>query len=96
MKKILFTPSIKFFMPLITIKDETDETIELSEKQAIDVELKLNVTSKGHEWKHIGDVLFNFGSNNEEAVFEYTVTSIQMEFIKMLMTKNSYQECRGL
>ena len=83
-------------MPLITIKDETDETIELSEKQAIDVELKLNVTSKGHEWKHIGDVLFNFGSYNEEAVFEFTVTSIQMEFIKMLMTKNSYQECRGL
>ena len=83
-------------MPILTIKDETDETIELSEKQAIDIELKLNVTSKGHEWKHIGDILFNFGSNKEEAVFEYTVTSIQMEFIKMLMTKNSYHECKGL
>ena len=83
-------------MTRLTIKDETYETIELTEKEAIDVELKLNVTSKGHEWKHIGDVLFNFGSNNQEAVFEYTVTSIQMEFIKMLMTKNSYQECRGL
>lgn len=83
-------------MNRLTIKDETYETIELTEKEAIDVELKLNVTSKGHEWKHIGDVLFNFGSNNQEAVFEYTVTSIQMEFIKMLMTKNSYQECRGL
>jgi hypothetical protein len=84
-------------MTRLTIKDdETYETIELTEKEAIDVELKLNVTSKGHEWKHIGDVLFNFGSNNQEAIFEYTVTSIQMEFIKMLMTKNSYQECRGL
>jgi len=76
--------------------DETYEAIELTEKEAIDVELKLNVTSKGLEWKHIGDVLFNFGSNNKEAVFEYTVTSIQMEFIKMLITKNSYQECRNL
>jgi hypothetical protein len=84
-------------MTRLTIKeDETYETIELTEKEAIDVELKLNVTSKGHEWKHIGDVLFNFGSNNEAAVFEYTVTSIQMEFIKMLMTKNSYQECKNL
>lgn len=84
-------------MTRLTIKDdETYETIELTEKEAIDIELKLNVTSKGHEWKHIGDVLFNFGSNNESAVFEYIVTSIQMEFIKILMIKNSYQECRNL
>jgi len=77
-------------MTRLTIKDYSNETIELTNRQAIDLELKLNVTSKGHEWKHIGDVLFNFGNENQHAIFEYTVTPIQMEFLKMLMTKSSY------
>ena len=83
-------------MTRLTIKDENTGEIELTERDAIDLELKLNVTSKGHKWKHIGDVLYNFGSNKDEAVFEYTITSIQMEFLKMLMTKTSYRECKDL
>jgi len=83
-------------MTRLTIKDENMEEMELTEREAIDLELKLNVTSKGHEWKHIGDVLYNFGSNKDEAVFEFTVTSIQMEFLKILVTKNSYKDCKDL
>jgi len=79
------------------IISDYNETIEFTDRNdAIQLELKLNVTSKGHEWKHIGDVLFNFESNKNNAVFEYTVTSIQMSFLKMLMTKKSYEECRNL
>lgn len=83
-------------MSQLTITTNDFETIQLDTKQSIELELKLNVTTKGHEWKHIGDVLFNFGSNKPEAVNTFTVTSEQFNFLKVLMTKSSWENCRGI
>jgi len=82
-------------MSHLTITTNDFETIQLDTKQSIELELKLNVSSKGHEWKHIGDVLFNFGSSKKDALNTFTVTTEQFNFLKVLMTKSSWESCRG-
>lgn len=37
-----------------------ENKFELTGRSIIELELKLNQTSYGHEWSHIGDHLFNF------------------------------------
>jgi hypothetical protein len=75
------------FIDSITIDDRQD---------AIILELKLNVTQYGHPWKHIGDVLYNYGANKTDAVTDYVVTSTQLAYLKMLQTKAGWESCRGL
>lgn len=73
----------------------TNESFTVDQKGAIDLELKLNVTEYGHPWKHIGDILYDYGSNRVLHDI-LTVDNHQYEFLKLLLTKNGYQECRGL
>jgi len=81
-------------MTQLIIRDETTtDYIELNDRQAIDLELKLNITSKGHEWKHIGDVLYNFGTKQNIYIYEFKVSHIQMEFLKLINT-TSNSECK--
>jgi hypothetical protein len=79
---------------MLEITDST-RTFTLDRVQANDLELKLNVTAHGHTWKHIGDVLFDF-SSGRPCVSNYIVNEEQYDFLSMLMTKNGYQECKGL
>ena len=37
-----------------------ENKFELTGRSIIELELKLNQTSYGHEWSHLGDHLFNF------------------------------------
>ena len=69
--------------------------IELSRQDAIQLELKLNVSSKGHELKEVGDVLFNFGSNRSDESY-YTVNNYVFDFLEKLMNRKSWQDCRVL
>lgn len=78
----------------LKITDAKDE-FTVDKKAAIDLELKLNVTEYGRPWKHIGDVLYDYGSNRVRHEL-LTVDTHQYEFLKLLLTKNGYQECRGL
>ena len=64
------------------------ESIELNNQEAIALELKLNTSKYGHEWKHIGDALYNFGTNKANAVSTLTVTSEQLNFLKTLLPQN--------
>jgi len=81
-------------MTHLIISDETTtDYIELNDRQAIDLELKLNITSKGHEWKHIGDVLYNFGTKRNIYISEFKVSHIQMEFLKLINATNN-SECK--
>jgi hypothetical protein len=81
-------------MTHLIISDETTtDYIELNDRQAIDLELKLNITSKGHEWKHIGDVLYNFGTKRNIYISEFKVSHIQMEFLKLINSTNN-SECK--
>lgn len=82
--------------PVIIITRDESQFIQLNKQEAIQLELKLNVTSKGHAWKNIGNELFNFGSSQEQKNYSFVVTNEQFEFIKLLMLKNSWKSCVGL
>ena len=68
----------------------------LEKKECIPLELKLNVSSKGREWSHIGTILFEFATEKPKALTSITLTDAQYEFLIMLMGKRSWEECRNL
>jgi hypothetical protein len=67
--------------------------IELNKEDARDLELKLNVTSKGHIWSYIGDALFNFHPN--VYTDNFVVTTEELNFLKkiILLTK---EQCKNV
>lgn len=69
--------------------------IELNRQQAIDLELKLNVSSRGHELKYIGDLLYDFGCGRDTPNTLIVLNDV-MNFLEMLMTKTSWHDCHGL
>ena len=81
-------------MPLFIISDSMN-TLLLDEKECIELELKLNVTSKGRLWKGIGDELFAFGTYQKEAKARIAVTLEQLAFLKDLQNRTR-DACRLL
>ena len=71
------------------------ESMLLTNREAIDLELCLNVTTVGHAWVHIGDALFNFGTNKSDAKTELMVSDHQFNFLQLLRTK-TWQTCKNL
>jgi hypothetical protein len=49
--------------------------------QAIDIELKLNVSKFGKTWSHIGDHLFQYGTRTRAPTDTLSVTKEQYEFL---------------
>jgi hypothetical protein len=82
-------------MPAMIITDEKNP-VAIDEKDARDLELKLNVTSKGQDWKTIGDALFAFHSNREDAINRLIITTEQLVFLKILMTRIGWEACKDL
>jgi len=78
---------------MLTITDSTRSFIQ-EEKEALDLELKLNATSYGHTWSKVGDVLFNFATKRS-TVDSFIVTVEQYDFLQILKmtTKN---DCSAL
>jgi hypothetical protein len=79
---------------LLTVSNPIGNNFKLTTRQAINLELKLNVTKYGRPWITIGDALFKFGSAISSDSLE--VTSEQFEFLEMLNTKNSWEDCKNL
>ena len=73
----------------------TSRNIVLSRHDAIQLELKLNVSSKGHELKDVGDILYNFGSSRTDDS-TYTVNNYVYEFLEKLMNRKTWQDCRDV
>jgi len=71
-------------------------TFTLGQKEAIDLELKLNVTAYGHSWNYIGDALYNFGTNKPGAAALIVVSVAQYDFLEMLRLKTDVGVCRDL
>ena len=65
--------------------------IVLTEDEARALEQKLNVTSKGRIWSHIGDILYDYSPQTN-----LQLTGKQYEFLSILMSKKSEDECYGL
>jgi hypothetical protein len=76
----------------------TDGSIhfDLDKKECIDLELRLNVSSKGRTWSHIGDYLFEYGSGSSKAAKSMTVEPFQYTFLCQLLEKRSWEDCKGL
>ena len=57
-----------------------------SPRQAIELELALNKSPYGHAWKHIGNVLYEFGVG-QPTVSTLTLTHFQLVFLKTLLSE---------
>lgn len=73
----------------------TSRNIVLNRQDAIKLELKLNVSSKGHELMHLGAILFNFGSGKIDNS-TYTVNNDVFEFLEKLVNRKTWQDCHGV
>ena len=69
---------------IVVITDNIKNSWAIDSKEAIALELKLNVTSKAKEWKEIGDVLLIIGTNGDDAKTRVVITTEQFAFLKML------------
>jgi len=82
-------------MPILILTDGEDRIL-VDKEEARDLELKLNVTSKGHPWKHIGDVLFALTTESPEAPSRFVVTKEQLAFLKVLQERKGSATCKDL
>ena len=60
---------------------DNDYVLALKSEECISLETKLNITKYGFEWKHIGDILYNFGTQyyiNHNKIY---VTPIQLKYL---------------
>jgi hypothetical protein len=71
-------------------------TIALSRQECTELELKLNVSSKGQLWSHIGDILFDYGTGKNDTTTSILLTDYQYSFIQMLLKRATWESCRGL
>ena len=79
---------------MLIITDSTHNR-QITIEEAINLELKLNVTRYAQIWRYIGDVLFDY-ANSKSNIKELTVTSEQYTFLMLLMTKSGWEACRAL
>jgi len=68
---------------ILIFRDTRDQTLKIEKKNAIPLELKLNVSKHGHAWKDIGDTLYNF-SKDRDIDLLCTITNEQFDFLKAL------------
>jgi len=73
-----------------------DDRILVDRDEAGSLELKLNVSSKGHEWKHIGNALFAVKTESRDATTRLVVTKEQLAFLKVLQTRKGWEDCKDL
>jgi hypothetical protein len=67
--------------------------IELNKEDTRDLELKLNVTSKGHTWNYIGDALFNF--QPDVYTDNFVVTTEQITFLNKII-RLTKEQCKNV
>lgn len=67
----------------------------LTKDDAAQMELKLNVSSKGREYQDLGDLFFMFAHHATQGG-ERVVSETVYTFLQQLAEKNNWEECRGL
>lgn len=71
-------------------------TLNLTPAECIELELKLNVTSKGRPWAHIGQLLYEYGTKKRGALENIQLEREEYDFLLILFNKPSWESCRGL
>jgi len=64
-------------------------SLKVNKKEAIRMELNLNKSQHKREWIHLGDALFDFGSNKKD-ISVLTVTTEQYLFLEELFNMLDY------
>jgi len=74
------------------------KTMRLTPSEAIDLELKLNVSKNGRKWSDIGDMLYVYGTGNAgdkgnavNAFEQILVSSEQYQYLVLLKSIDSWQ-----
>ena len=75
-------------MDVLKITDG-EQSIKVNKGDAIRMELKLNKTEHKQAWIHIGDALFDFGSNKKD-ISVLTVTTEQYLFLEEMYNLLDY------
>ena len=75
-------------MDVLKITDGA-QSIKVNKGDAIRMELKLNKSENKRTWIHIGDALFDFGSNKKEATI-LNVTTEQYLFLEEMYNMLDY------
>jgi hypothetical protein len=82
-------------MSLTFVITDNISIIELKKEDARDLELKLNVTSKGHTWNYIGDALFNFHTETQIYTEAYVVTTEELNFLNKII-RLTKEQCKNV
>ena len=72
-------------LPLTIYNLNQDKTLNVFREEARQMELKLNVSQYGREWKEIGDILFNYHAKDINKGL--LVTDKQFYFLQTLNNK---------
>ena len=75
-------------MDVLKITDG-EQAIKVNKGDAIRMELKINKSEHKRAWIHIGDALFDFGSNKKEATI-LNVTTEQYLFLEEMYNMLDY------
>ena len=78
--------------PMLLIADDK-RSFKLTQKESIDLELKLNVSAYGKMWTHIGDVLYKHGSSFQEEYMELAIGKEEYDLLLKLLEKTSWEQC---
>ena len=78
--------------PMLLITDDK-RSFKLTQKESIDLELKLNVSAYGKMWTHIGDVLYKHGSSFQEEYMELAIGKEEYDLLLKLLEKTSWEQC---
>jgi len=73
-----------------------DSSFQLNLEQSRDLELKLNVTSKGIPWRTIGDHLYNYYNGTIPSPSELEVNEEQYDFLNRIRKFSSWRDCSSL
>jgi len=80
---------------MLLIADDK-RSFKLTQKESIDLELKLNVSAYGKMWTHIGDVLYKHGSSFQEEYMELAIGKEEYDFLLKLLEKTTWMQCQGM
>jgi hypothetical protein len=82
-------------MQAMILTDEK-ESFVVDYVEARDLELKLNVTSKGRPWIELGNLLFKFSARDPSVASRHVITGEQLAFLKVLQTRKGTDACKDL
>jgi hypothetical protein len=74
----------------LLVVTDGERLLKVNRGDAIRMELKLNVSQHKREWIHVGDALFNFGSNKKDASTVLEVTREQFLFLEEMYNMLDY------